>query len=69
MGFVYVPWLLAYGLILTSIPSRSCSHIYVAVPDFSIPMATHGLSSGKSGLSPWHVAKPETKLCFVTVRA
>ena len=69
MGFVYVPWLLAYGLILTSIPSRSRGHIYVAVPNFSIPMAAHGLSSGKSRRDPSYVAKPNETLCYVTVRA
>ena len=51
MGFLYVAPPSAYGLILTSIPSRSCRHIYVTVPDVSIPMAAHGLSPGKSGLT------------------
>ena len=66
MGFLYVAQPLAYGLILTSIPSRSCGHIYVTVPDFSIPMAAHGLSPGKSGLALWYVANHDSKLCFVT---
>ena len=70
MGFVYLSWPLAYGLILTSIPSRSCDHIYVAVPDFSIPIATCVvvLPPGKSGLTPWHIAKHDRRLCFVTFR-
>ena len=66
MGFVYVAEPLPYGLILTSIPSRSCGHIYVAVPDFSIPMAAHGLSPGKSGLTAWYIANHDNWLCFVT---
>ena len=38
MGCLYLAQPLAYGLILTSIPWRSRSRMYVFVPDFSFPM-------------------------------